>query len=190
MKRQVINDKTDYSIGERMSMDGKDKVLEESCFARYTFASQFTEGKSVVDAACADGYGAKFLKSSEYVGLDYDDATLAKARAENSEYSFKKWDLEKKAIPECDVLVTFETIEHLEDPIGFLKKASKKAKEIILSVPNNENPGQNPHHKWIFNLNEFKDILTANGFNYEVWFQENSIISKNCYPGWIIVRIT
>lgn len=190
MIRQVINEKTDYSIGERMAMDGKDKILEDSCFARYTFASKYTEGKVVVDAACADGYGAKFLKAKEYLGLEINDAALAKARAENSEYAFEKFDLEKEELPACDVLVTFETIEHLEDPFGFLHNAMSKVREyIILSVPNNEHIGQNPHHKWIFNLNDFKDRLLYAGFTFELLFQENSTISTTCYPGWLIVVI-
>ena len=165
-------------------------VLELSCFNRYEFASKYTENKIVVDAACADGYGSKFLKAKEYTGLDYHTPSLTNAK-KLYKGTFKKCNLETYEIPDCDVLVSFETIEHLEDPLDFLKRASKHVKEcIILSVPNNENPGDNQFHKWIFNENDFKDIILKEFPNTEFYQQDDKIIGQNIYPLWIVAVIT
>lgn len=191
MQRNIVKAESAPGVEERMPMDGKDAVLELSCFNRYRFAGQFTEGKIVVDAACADGYGIDYLNAKEYIGLDYSKEALDKAKKNHGKQGvFKKANLETREIPDCDVLVTFETLEHLEDPIGFLKRASKHVKEkIVLSVPNNETPGDNQFHKWIFNENDFKDIVSGIFPNTEFYQQDDKTIGNNIYPMWIVAVI-
>ncbi len=189
MKRNIVKEKSSPGVEERMPMDGKDTVLELSCFNRYGFAGKYTEGKVVVDAACADGYGFTFLKAKKYIGLDYHQPSLDKAKG-LYDGTFNKADLDKDEIPDCDVLVSFETMEHIEDPIGFLKRASKHVKErIILSVPNNETPGDNQYHKWIFNENDLKTILGEMFPNIEFYQQDEKEIGNNIYPLWIVIVI-
>lgn len=190
MKRNLIKKQSKPGVSERMPMNGEDKVLELSCFNRYELAGKYTEDKIVVDAACADGYGSKFLKAKKYIGLDYCKEALDKAKKE-CVGEFKKVDLDKIEIPDCDVLVCFETLEHLEDPIGFLERNKNKVKEkIIISVPNNEEPGANQFHKWIFDENSFKDKINGIFDNVEYYQQDDKIIGENIYPLWLIAVIS
>ena len=192
MKRNIIKENSAPGVEERMPMDGKDIVLEQACFNRYTLAGKYTKGKVVVDAACADGYGSDFLEAIEYVGLDYHKPSLKKAEklhgGKNRVYRFA--DIEKEEIPECDVLILFEIMEHLEDPLAFIKNASKHVKDtIIISVPNNETPGDNQYHKWIFDENSFKEIISGIFQNVEFYQQDDKTIGKDIYPLWIVAII-
>lgn len=190
MRRQVLGENTNYLVPERMPMDGKDIGGEVSCFDRYTFASQFTEGMDVVDAACGDGYGSKFLtNANSYLGVDYSDEALKLAEKQYGK-KFKKLNLDTEELPKCDVVISFETIEHLEDPIEYFNKVKRAAKKyFIFSVPNNEHLGANPHHKWIFNENDLKKIVSEH-FDCKFYHQEinqgKSIIDENCYPLFMI----
>jgi len=189
MKRQVL-DGHQLDVPERMPMDGKDIGGEASCFTRYEFASKYTEGMDVVDAACGDGYGSKFLTNAKsYLGVDYSDVALKLCKKQYGN-KFKKLNLDTEELPKCDVVISFETIEHLEDPIAYFEKVKLSAKKwFIFSVPNNENLGANPHHKWVFNENDLKHIVNEH-FDCEFFHQEvnngGSVIDKDCYPLFMV----
>lgn len=185
MKRNTFDEeKKRIFIEERVKMDGENKELELESIARYRFASKWTEGKSVYDCACGVGYGVEYLKSSDYTGYDSDEKALEEAKKYGGKY--KKQDLDKVRFGKVDCIVSFETMEHLEDPVKFIRKASEACDTFIFSVPNNEWPGDNPFHKWIFNENDFKDIIRKYFSKCEFWHQEHEEISETCYPSYLI----
>jgi 2-polyprenyl-3-methyl-5-hydroxy-6-metoxy-1,4-benzoquinol methylase len=185
MKRNIIDpERAKHFVIERVLMDGSNPDLERESVIRYKFASQWTEGKKVVDAACGVGYGVKYLRASDYLGLDISKEAIESAKLFGGKYRLN--DLDKVKFPECDVIVSFETVEHLENPLKFIEKASKAAKVFIFSTPNNESPGDNPFHKWIFNENELKALVEPFFKECEWFHQERDVINPYCYPGYII----
>jgi SAM-dependent methyltransferase len=110
--------------------------------ARYRLASLELSGNDVVDLACGCGYGSQILQEAGFsvTGIDADNNTIVYARKNypGSVYvqaRAEKVGAEMLGVP-WEVLVSFETLEHLADPEGLI--ARLEAPEIIASVPNEE----------------------------------------------------
>jgi len=149
--------------------------------ARYIFAAKIIkmapESTKVIDAACGVGYGANYIANNAGV-------SLIKAIDISTEAIFfakKYWDHEKIAWVESDVclvddknidvVVSFETIEHLDRPENALisfYNALKVGGELICSVPNESklpfNRSDYPYHVRHFYKNEMIEILKDVGF--------------------------
>lgn len=119
--------------------------------ARYAIAKGFiTPGDTVIDATCGTGYGSTFISDVAGKVLAYDQVDKLTQTADNVEYT--KCDLEKPfEFPECDVSISLETLEHLENPILLVRELQGASRKwFIFSVPLNEEPGGNPFHKQVF----------------------------------------
>lgn len=89
---------------------------------RYAFASRLAQGKRVLDAACGEGYGSALLArhGAEVVGVDVSAEAIGHARArygESAQLRFVQADctaLEDFDGPRFDLVVSFETLEHVE----------------------------------------------------------------------------
>jgi SAM-dependent methyltransferase len=88
---------------------------------RYAFARRFAVGKRVLDAACGEGYGTALLGTvaASVFGVDIDIATIDRARmayGEGNRLRFVAAPCSSLPLPSAsvDVVVSFETIEHLE----------------------------------------------------------------------------
>ena len=116
---------------------------------RYYTAGQYVAGL-VVDAACGYGSGSQMLWHEpgvrHVIGIDVNNTAIDAAKANQTisdhaingsrgvEYIVA--DLEKDELPECDWVVTLETVEHLLCHLEFLGEAKKKAKAgIVISTP-------------------------------------------------------
>jgi 2-polyprenyl-3-methyl-5-hydroxy-6-metoxy-1,4-benzoquinol methylase len=137
--------------------------------ARYMLAREFIRpGDRVLDAACGLGYGSAILGdgtlAESVVGIDTSEWAVEYARAHYApgrpRVSFAVRDVRTIAdLPPAslDAVVSFETVEHIEDPDGFLaacRRVLTPAGRIICSVPNdwtNEHGvDPNPHHLHVF----------------------------------------
>jgi 2-polyprenyl-3-methyl-5-hydroxy-6-metoxy-1,4-benzoquinol methylase len=104
---------------------------------RYLYAMQFCEGKTVIDAACGAGLGTYLygLVAKDVYAVDYHrehlDNMLCFPHKESVHVLERNLDTD--LLPECDVCVSLETIEHLEHPDFFLSQL--KCKELVFSVP-------------------------------------------------------
>lgn len=125
---------------------------------RYAFACRFVKGKRVLDIACGEGYGASALEkagAAQVIGVDISGEACRHAR--------KRYGLDARVgsteqIPigdaSVDVIVSFETIEHVLQPGRFLDECDRvltPGGRLIISTPNKEvysGPGQptNPYH--------------------------------------------
>jgi hypothetical protein len=72
-------------------------------------------------------------------------------------------------IPDVDLLVCAETIEHLDDPDLVLKKARAKASRLLLSTPIEAWEDDNPEHYWAWDRAEVDGMLAAAGFSVTVF---------------------
>ena len=112
---------------------------------RYIFAAQFVKDARVLDAACGEGYGASLLAKSarEVVGVDVSEATIRHATgrygdAENLTFAMN--DVTQLDFPEnsFDLIVSFETLEHLEHQELMLTEFRRVLKPdgfLIISTP-------------------------------------------------------
>jgi SAM-dependent methyltransferase len=109
----------------------------------------------VIDAACADGYGSTMLAdvAANVQGFDLDAESIARATRHHATHAvrFAVADVTRMPVPDaaCDVVVSFETIEHLPDDRQFLTEVRRVLKPgglFLCSTPNRElmNPGIGP----------------------------------------------
>lgn len=161
---------------ERLEMNNAYSALETSIhLARYSISKQFCKNKKVLDAACGEGYGTYLLKkwgASEVTGIDISEEAIEKAKEnfqiENVEYLKKDLtDLHDIEDSSFDLIVSFETIEHIEKPEIFLKELKRlinKNGTIILTCPNDyfyyKNDESNIFHKRKYTFEDFKKMLT------------------------------
>ena len=92
---------------------------------RYAFARQFVKDKRVLDAACGEGYGSAVLGTvaASVVGVDIDKDAVAEAGRRYGrppEVSFVEESCTALSLPDAsfDVVVSFETIEHVPDAVS------------------------------------------------------------------------
>jgi ubiquinone/menaquinone biosynthesis C-methylase UbiE len=168
---------------------------------RYEFASQFSQGKEVLDVACGTGYGAPILVAAgarSYRGVDIsaDAIRMAESRFKVSpKISFTLGDacsLDGIEDGTIDVVVSFETIEHLADPRRFLaglRRVLVPGGTLIVSTPNravrdpsgnlNSTPA-NPFHLREWNTSEFTQLL-RNFFTVEKTLGQSPQPLPYCY---------
>lgn len=142
--------------GERVipEMQTHDPRDVQAHMARYVWAMHpYCFGKRVLDAACGVGYGTAILSvgAASVVGVDIDQETIEYAREKYAgpRIAFVQWNVEGLQdlpfLPE--VVVSFETIEHLQHPELFLSWVSKSFWShggiLICSAP--ENSGSRFH---------------------------------------------
>lgn len=138
---------------------------------RYNFAVPFIHNKMVADVACGSGYGSHLLaskKAKKVIGLDCDRKTIlyAKKRYPIHNVGYKVGDANNLPFTSAsiDVVVSFETIEHIKKPTEFLNEAKrvlKKSGLLIISTPNKKySIGDNPFHIREYDLKEFNQILS------------------------------
>lgn len=156
--------------------------------ARYLFAKQFVKGKRVLDVACGSGYGAyELLKggASAVIGLDNSRQAISYARKKYKKkgISFLRGDAEEMPFMkgEFDIIVSFETIEHLKNQDEFVievKRVLKNKGLLIISTPNKlVYPKGNIFHTQELTPKNFRNLLRHHFKNLEMYYQDN--ISAN-----------
>ena len=164
--------------------------------ARYLWAEKYVrQGDRVLDAACGLGYGsyalAELSKASKITGVDGSDYGVDYAR-ENFCSLSPKLDFFAGYLPEClakypdghfDVIVSFETLEHVEHPEALLTEFHRLLSpggRIVVSVPNDwsdetgEDP--NPFHLHVYTLDKLRAQIKQH-FIPEALFQQ---IASGC----------
>lgn len=147
---------------------------------RYIFASNFISSKDVVaDVACGVGYGSYLLAkkgAKKVIGVDIskDAIDYAKARYLNKSNNIEFLVGDATNMPinssEIDVLVSFETIEHVKNPDALFMEYKRVLKDhgtLILSTPNKyislKKHVENPYHVNELFIEEIIDKVTSLG---------------------------
>lgn len=161
--------------GERFTPDNElDSQLVYEHYHRYEYIKEIVAGKSVLDIACGEGYGSSLLSSNaaSVVGVDIDPESINFAREkysnkDNLEFllgSVTDIPLADKSI---DVVVSFETIEHISEHDMMLNQLSRVLKDdgvLVISTPDkkvytDESGEVNRFHVKELYRNEFKELL-------------------------------
>lgn len=155
---------------------------------RYQFASSRVIGLNVLDVACGSGYGAAILakEAKAVAGVDISNHAIhyAQDKYGSDQLTFSVSKAEDLPFEDntFDVVISFETIEHLasESVDNFLKEIVRVLKpggKLFLSSPDNRNlslgfSSSNPFHVQEFTLNEIDRILPEKLTIIEYYGQE------------------
>jgi 2-polyprenyl-3-methyl-5-hydroxy-6-metoxy-1,4-benzoquinol methylase len=158
--------------GERLTTEVKGEIAMEH-LARYAFALEFVKDKVVLDAACGEGYGTNLLASKAFfvIGVDSDKTCIEHAsqsyRKDNLKFiqsNVVQLSIESNSI---DVVISFETIEHIYEHEFFLKEIKRVLRNdgiLIISTPEKQNYTDktgfiNPFHKKELYAKDFSFLL-------------------------------
>lgn len=162
--------------------------------ARYRFALPHVVGARVLDVAAGTGYGAEVLagRARFVAGVDGDAKALVDARRVRRSGSIGLVRADAQRLPfataSFDVVTSFETIEHLEDPRAFvaeLARALRPAGVCILSTPNAQytrpvdGRPRNPFHRHEYQPDELVEELHRG-------FREVSLYGQRLDPGILV----
>lgn len=149
---------------------------------RYKFvAKRLAKGSRVIDFACGIGYGTRTMAVAGAIahGFDIDPEAIEYAKQHyiwhNTEFAVKDGN-NPGDLGEYDVAVSFETIEHIEDPRPLLKALRAAAPVLYCSVPNeavmpfSPEPGiTTAYHFRHYTKKQFKALLAECGWGVDEW---------------------
>ncbi|MFN7773297.1 MAG: class I SAM-dependent methyltransferase [Planctomycetota bacterium] len=152
--------------------------------ARYRFAAGYAAGKEVVDIACGTGYGSELLaaagKAASVTGIDICPEAIHYARSKHCQANMGYLVGSVTAIPlpdeSSDVVVSFETIEHVEEDgqaVAEYTRVLRPGGLLICSTPNGWPLEIAPHHKKVFDRDSFVRLLQPHFAAIEL-FNQNS----------------
>jgi ubiquinone/menaquinone biosynthesis C-methylase UbiE len=179
--------------GERFVPECEREIWYEH-YHRYLMACDFVHGKKVLDAACGEGYGSHLLAgyADKVVGVDIDPQTIhhAKQRYHKNNLKFIKADVLNIPIPDnsFDVVVSFETLEHLAEQHALLAEYKRLLTEdgvLIISTPDkaeySDKTGfHNEYHVKELYRHEFQDLLN-NYFSQQLWFGQKLMFTSTLW---------
>jgi len=179
--------------GERMIPEHhKTSLVYGEHIIRYNAARDLVKDRIVLDIACGSGYGSAVLAegATKVYGVDIDEATVSYAKEnygrKNIEY--KVGSATKIPLPDnsVDVVVTYETIEHIKNYKKFLdetKRVLKKDGLLLVSTPNDVEFIEGNHfHIHEFEYKELMDLLGSYYTNTKPWLQGDWLCSGILSP--------
>lgn len=202
---QEVLDKSIDDTGERMvPAYHKTHMVYGEHIVRYQAAIPLVKGKVVLDIASGSGYGSSVLGSSAKhvhgVDIDEDAIKYATKNYASKSVSFtlgdgRKIPLEDNAV---DVVVSFETIEHIEDYKTFMAEVKRVLKDdglFILSTPNDvEFPETNHYHVHEFERKELESLVKKYFKNSKSYYQAswlyNALAEEKILTGEWTLNIT
>lgn len=138
---------------------------------RYYWALGYVKDKVVIDMACGSGYGSAILstKAKNVTGIDIDEGTIEYAKKhyiyDNLNYQCCNI-LEADINTQADVIISFETIEHITDETLYfntIKRLLSKGGVFIVSTPVCDTNGQsrmNKYHTNEYTIERFWNVLS------------------------------
>ena len=140
---------------------------------RYLCARAYCRGKAVLDVASGEGYGSALLAASaeRVIGVDLaaEAVAHAQARYRRPNLEFRQGSCIAIPLPDAsfDVVVSFETIEHIdqhEAMLAEIKRVLKPDGLLIISSPEKREYSDIPNYKNAFHVkelyrNEFEALM-------------------------------
>jgi len=166
-----VSDNLDFT-GERFTPECLREIRYEH-FHRYALAANWVAGLKVLDAACGEGYGSSLLaaRASEVTGIDVAVEAIAHAQSRYMAKNLEFLRADCCAIPlaakSFDCIVSFETLEHLENQRALMAEFRRLLKPtgfLIISSPDkavytDKMGNANPFHVSELYRPEFESLL-------------------------------
>jgi 2-polyprenyl-3-methyl-5-hydroxy-6-metoxy-1,4-benzoquinol methylase len=134
--------------------------------AVYEWVAHRCAGLHVVDMACGEGYGSAVLgrRAREVTGVEANPEAFEHARLKYSRPGLRfVRDLIERHEEPCDAIVFLQTVEHVQDPAGLLRRFKKMADTVFVSTPNlltlappGAEKSDNPWHLREYRADEFR----------------------------------
>lgn len=167
----------EYS-GERFIPEMHDAELEIEHVERYFCVKDLVKNQCVLDVACGEGYGSNIMAqvAKNVIGIDIDRDTINHAKEKYSKENLKFVegniaDLSSIPTNSIDIVVSFETIEHVSRDIQakFLEEIFRVLKEdgcLVMSTPDKKEYSDrykfhNQFHVAEFYKEEFVKFLSS-----------------------------
>ena len=176
--------------GERFIPDLIEKSIVAEHFQRYHAVLDIVKGKKVLDAACGSGYGTALMASTakSVTGIDISTEAIGYAKKRYAELDNVQY--MEASIAELpfeahsfDVIVSFETIEHVNEELqnSFLQEIKRCLKAdgiLIMSSPDKRTYSElhdfnNEFHVKEFYFEEFEAFLQQE-FKYCVHYLQGA----------------
>ena len=171
---------------ERLADDPRSELWGEHR-SRYRFAAGYLRrGQRVLDIACGSGFGLRMLDAAgaRTLGVDYDAGALGDIRRRQPTARVVRADALRLPLPtgSVDLVVSFETIEHVADARGLvveLRRVLKPGGSLVLSTPNArfgppERHTNNPFHVREFSADELRALLAESFEDVRLYGQRPS----------------
>lgn len=176
--------------GERYVPQLKGPIYYEHAH-RYAMAVPLVEGKDVLDIASGEGYGTVLLArhARSVIGVDIDVEAIAHARraydVPNAFFRVGSCEAIPLADASVDVVVSFETLEHLTEHETFVAEVRRVLRPggmFLVSSPNKREYSdvpqfQNPYHLRELYFSEFRDFLSRTFKHVAIFGQRLSGVS-------------
>ena len=181
--------------GERFiiskSMQNEEIYIEHTI--RYQSIINLIKDKIVLDAATGDGYGANIMSSFalEVYGVDISSETIehAKKHYKNKNLEYVEASIAKLPFPDAffDVVVSFETIEHVDEELQkvFLKEIKRVLKNdglLIISTPDKKYYSDlydyhNEYHVKEFYEKEWNEFISRYFKYTKTFYQRHEVVN-------------
>lgn len=173
----------DLKKNDAISINDYQRIIVRLHVMRYVFAKSFIRpGDRVLDIASGTGYGTHYLsehlKTGQIIGVDIDSSVvdLAKKNYGSRNVDYLVGDAYKIPLEDdsIDVVISFETIEHVSDPDRFMAEVQRVLKPeglFICSTPDIRNSFHPDFHLHEFEEEEFFSLLSKRFFVTNQYFQ-------------------
>ena len=168
MKKEKINKESKSDLGVRATHIYAN-MLDQM---RYIYTLNYIVGKDVLDIACGVGWGTYVMSkvASNVYGVDLSDTAINTAKKFYNQDNIKYYTnfLENCNILDSsiDIVTSFETLEHIDEPQLFLNEIFKVIKPngiLFISTPNGASfkklRSQKPYNPFHVEEYEKQDIL-------------------------------
>lgn len=159
---------------------------------RYEWVKDFVKDKKVLDIACGTGFGSYILAenggAAQVTGCDIDERSVKYASFKNrhARVNFSVQNAETINLQKgFDVIVSFETIEHLHKPEAFLQQVSAMLNDEgvffvstpISDVEYNSKP-DNIYHVAEWGFNKFQSMVSQYFSIQDIYLQLYNVPPK------------
>ena len=184
-ERQMVYERFDVSVVHAMALHH---------FHRYLAVLPLCAGKDVLDIACGTGYGSALLAQTAHAvtGVDIDRETVGACRAnycpQCGNLTFLQGDVARIPLPDAsvDVLVSFETIEHVDastqrEFMREIRRVLRPGGVLAMSSPNKDTAHSNEFHIHELEEDEFRNLLKSQ-FKHSAYFHQKIVLSSFICP--------
>jgi SAM-dependent methyltransferase len=180
--------------GERFLPECAGEMVYEH-WHRYLIAQRYVRDLRVLDVASGEGYGSQLLArhAASVVGVDVSSDAVAHATSRYSAGNLRYVAASCVQIPEPDasfeVIVSFETIEHIVEHEAFLREVNRLLAPggmFVISSPNRPEYSDRTGYKNEFHVKELdraelKALLDSH-FPAQRWFAQRAAFHSMVWP--------